>query len=160
MATPQAITPEAVTKQLHALLASNVTVKKLPTQELKGPLVYGEIGDESGTLVCVVLADISAAGSTGAALSKIPGGAVQDLIRRGQLLDDDLLGNYHEVVNVLTVLTTAGLGRRTILRAVNQTKGPLEESVQALVKDAKTKVFLQVAVQAYPTGGLNIYLGT
>ena len=34
MATLQAITPEGVTKHIHALLASNVTVKKLASQEL------------------------------------------------------------------------------------------------------------------------------
>lgn len=159
MATPQPITPEAVAKHVHALLASNVTVKKLPSQDLKGPLVVGGIHDESGKLVCVVVSDIAAAGSTGAALSKIPGGAVQDLVRKGQLLDEDLLANYQEVVNVLTVLTTAALGRRTILREVNQSKGPLEGAVAELVKSANAKLFLQVAVQAYPAGGMNIYIG-
>jgi len=160
MATPQPITPEAVAKHVHALLASNVTVKKFPSQDLKGPLVVGGIQDESGKLVCAVVADIAAAGSTGAALSRIPGGAVQDLIRKGLLLDEDLLGNYHEVVNVLTVLTTAALGRRTILQEVVQTKTPLEGALAELVKSANTKLFLQVAVQAYPAGGMNIYVAT
>jgi len=159
MATPQPITPEAVSKHIHALLGSNVTVKKLPSQELKGALVFGGVHDEAGTLVCAVVADIAAAGSTGAALSKIPAGAVQDLVRKGQLLDEDLLGNYHEVVNVLTVLTTAALGRRTILREVNQTKVALEGASLQLVTSANAKLFLQVAVQGYPAGGMNIYLG-
>ncbi|MDB4972740.1 MAG: hypothetical protein JWN48_1081, partial [Myxococcaceae bacterium] len=59
MATPQPITPESVAKHVNLLLATNVTVKKLPTQELKGPLVVGNIVDEAGALVCVVVADIA-----------------------------------------------------------------------------------------------------
>ena len=160
MATPQPITSEAVARHVQALLGSNVTVKKLPSQELKLPLVFAGIHDESGALVCAVVADIGAAGSTGAALSRIPGGAVQDILRKGQLLDEDLLGNYHEVVNVLTVLTTGALGRRTILREVNQTKSALEGAAQQLVTSAKAKLFLQVAVQGYPAGGMNIYIGS
>jgi hypothetical protein len=159
MSTPQPITPEAVAKHVHALLATNVTVKKLPSQELKGALVFGGVHDEAGALVCVVVADIAAAGSTGAALSKIPAGAVQDLLRKGQLLDEDLLGNYHEVVNVLTVLTTAALGRRTILREVNQNKTALEGACAKLMMSANAKLFLQIGVQGYPAGGMNIYVG-
>lgn len=159
MATPQPITPEAVTKHVHALLQTNVTVKKLPSQDLKGPQTFGRIFDEAGGLVCVVVGDISASGSTGAALSKIPAGAVQDLVRRGKVLDEDLMANYHEIVNVLTVLTTAALGRRTILRGVDQTTGALPDDVQKVIKEAKQKVFLQVAVQAYPAGGINIFIG-
>lgn len=158
MATPQPITPEGITKHTQALLGSPVTVKKLPAQELKGPLVYGTIHDEAGALVCLVVADIAAAGGTGGALSKIPGGAVQDIMRRGQLLDEDLLANFHEVVNVLTVLTTAAVGRRTILRQVDQSKTGLDETLQAFVKAAKTKLFLQIGIQSYPTGGMNLYL--
>jgi len=158
MATPQPITPEAVTKHVQALLGCSVTVKKLPAQELKGAQVFSKVHDESGELVCAILSDLSAAGSCGAALSRIPAGAVQDIIRRGQPLDEDLLANYHEVANVLTVLTTAALGRRTILRTVDQTKAALDADIQALVKSATQKYFLQVAVQGYPAGGMNIYV--
>lgn len=157
MSTPQAITPEAVSKHVQALVAANVTVKKLPTQELKVPLVFGKIQDEAGSLVCLVVADIGAAGSTGASLSKIPAGAVQDTMRRAQLLDEDLLANYHEVVNVLTVMTTAAVGRRTILKSVEQTKIPLEPALQEFIKSAKQKIYLQITVQGYPAGGMNIF---
>ena len=158
MSTPQAITPEGVTKHMVALLATNTTIKKLPTQDIKGNLVFSLIHDEAGALVCVILSDIAGAGSAGAALSKIPAGAVQDLVRKNQLLDEDLLANYHEVANVLTVLTTAAIGRRTILRTVSQSKGLLEPDVDKLVKGAKTKVFLQVTIQGYPPGAMNFYL--
>lgn len=158
MSTPQPITPEAVSKHVQALLGMSVTVKKLPSQELKGPQVFAKIHDEAGALVCVILTDIAASGSSGAALSRIPAGAVQDLIRKGQLLDEDLLANYHEVANVLTVLTTAALGRRTILRTVEQTKTALAPELQEFVKAAKQKYYLQLAAQGYPAGGMNILL--
>ena len=160
MSTPQAITPEAVQKHVHALLATNVTVKKVNAQEIKGAQVYAPIHDEAGALVSVISCDLSGAGSTGAALSKIPPGAVQDLVRKGELLDEDLLGNYHEVANVLTVLTTAALGRRTILRGVSQSKTPPAAPMLDLMKKAPTKVFLQVAVQGYPPGLMAIFIGT
>lgn len=160
MSTPQAITPEAVQKHVHALLATNVTVKKLNAQEIKGAQVYAPVHDEAGTLACMICCDMAGAGSTGAALSKIPPGAVQDLVRKGELLDEDLLANYHEVANVLTVLTTAALGRRTILRGVNQSKTPPAAPVLELIKKAPQKVFLQVAVQGYPPGVMAIFVGT
>ena len=154
------ITPESVAKHVQGLLGANVTVKKLPVQELKGPLVFGSIQDESGVLVCTIVADIAAAGNMGAALSRVPAGAVQDLVRKGALLDEDLLGNYHEVVNVLTVLTTAALGKRTLLSALSQSKTEPPADVQSLIKDAKTKLFLQLAVQGYTSGGVNLYLAS
>ena len=158
MSTLQAFTPEAVTKHVHALLATNVTVKKLPPQEIKGAQVYAAIYDEPGALVCVLATDMACAGSTGAALSKIPPGAIQDLIRKGELLDEDVLANYYEVANVLTVLTTAAMGRRTILKTVNQYKKAPEEPLIEMMKKAPTKLCLQVAVQGYPTGIMNVYL--
>ncbi len=157
MNLPQAITPEGVTKHIHALLQTNVTAKKLPNQELKGHRVYAAITDEGGAIVCTLVADVGAAGSTGAALSKIPPGAVQDLVRKGEPLDEDLLANYHEVANVLTVLTTAAVGRRTILRTVEQAKGDPPAPLRDLIQGAKNKLFLQIAVQGYPAGGLNVY---
>lgn len=157
MSTPQPITPEGVAKHVQALLGCNVAVKKLPAQELKGPLVVARVGDEQGALVCAILCDLAAAGSTGAGLSRIPAGAVQDLLRRGQLLDEDLLGNYHEVANVLTVLSTATLGRRTILQTVEQTKDALTPDLRDFVKSAHQKVFLQITVQGYPSGEMNIF---
>ena len=157
MTTPQPLTPEGIAKHAQALLGANVVAKKLPAQELKGPLVYGKICDESSALVALVVADVAAAGSAGAALSKIPAGAVQDLVRKGQVLDEDLLANYHEVVNVLTVLTTGALGRRTILRTVEQTKSGLDAPSQELIKSAKAKLFLQLSVQGYSAGGMNVF---
>jgi hypothetical protein len=151
------ITPETVSKHIHALVQTQVVTKKLPAQELKGQRVYASIFDEAGALVCVLVADTAAAGSTGAALSKIPPGAVQDLVRKAQPLDEDTLANYHEVANVLTVLTTAALGRRTILRGVTQTPGEPDAAVGGLLKSAAHKLFFQVAVQGYPAGGLNVY---
>lgn len=157
MSTTEAITPQNVSKHIHALVQMNVNAKTLPSQELKGPRVYATINDEAGELVCVLVADVGAAGSTGASLSRIPAGAVQDLVRKGQELDDDLLANYHEIANVLTVLTTAAVGRRTILRKVEQSKGEPPEPLRALIKSAKNKVFLNVTLQGYPPGGLNFY---
>ena len=158
MSTLQAFTPEAVTKHVHALLATNVTVKKLPAQEIKGAQVYASIHDEAGELVCVIATDMACAGSTGAALSKIPPGAIQDLVRKGELLDEDVLANYYEVANVLTVLTTAAMGRRTILKAVTQSKKPPEAPMLDMMKKAPTKVSLQIAVQGYPAGAMIVYL--
>jgi hypothetical protein len=160
MATPKPITPDSVAKHVQGLLAANVTVKKLPQQELKGTLVVGSIKDESGALVCAIVADIAAAGNLGAALSRIPAGVIQDLVRKGGSLDQDLLENYHEVVNVLTVLTTGALGRRTILSAVEQSKTGPQAATQSLIKDAKTTLFLQLGVQGYASGGVNIYLAS
>ncbi|HEY6878052.1 MAG TPA: hypothetical protein VI299_08525 [Polyangiales bacterium] len=122
---------------------------------MKGPLVRAEITDGEGTLVCVLLADNAAAGALGAALSKIPPGAVQDIVRRAQPLDDDLLANYHEVVNVLTVLTTMTLARRTILRGVKQ--GGQTLLTEDFVVRAPHKAYFQVAVQAYPAGAIAFF---
>jgi hypothetical protein len=157
MSTTQPIKPDVIAKHVHALLQTNVTVKEQRAQDVKPPMVFGKIFDEAGALVCVVIADIACAGSTGAALSKIPPGAVSDLIRKNSPLDDDLLANFHEVVNVLTVLTTAAVGRRTILRTVEQTPKLTDAEALALTKSAKNKLAFQVGVQGYPPGALNIY---
>jgi hypothetical protein len=153
----QPIKPDTIAKHIHALLQTNVTAKEMKAQDVKPPLVFGKIVDETGALVCVVVADIGCAGSAGAALSKIPPGAVSDLVRKNSPLDEDLLANFHEVVNVLTVLTTGALGRRTILRSVEQTPKLVEPELVAFVKNAKNKLAYQIAVQGYPAGALNIY---
>jgi hypothetical protein len=152
------LTVDSIAKHVQGLLGTQVHVKKLPAQELKGPLVVGLIHDEADRLVCTIVADLAAAGSCAAALSRVPAGVIQDLVRKSAPLDEVLMGNYHEVVNVLTVLTTAALGRRTVLRSVEQSASSAHATEQALIKEAAVKMFLQVAVHGYAPGGMNLSL--
>jgi hypothetical protein len=95
--------------------------------------------------------DLACAASVGAALSRVPAGAAADAARRNQM-DEILLGNFHEVINVLTVLTTAAVGRRTILKYVKQGKEAVEPSLVAFASSAKTKIFGQLSIQGYAGG--------
>lgn len=147
--------PEFISKHIHALLQTPVTVQKAAGPDLRGLLSRAEIVDDKGALSCVLLADTAAAGSTGAALTRIPPGAVLELVRRAQSLDEDMLANFHEVANVLTVLTTALLARRTILRGVTQ--GPRVTSNEDWVRRAMHKVFFRVSVQSYPAGVIGFF---
>jgi hypothetical protein len=146
---------DALAKHIHALLQMPVTVQRAAAQDLRGGMVRAELADETGRLSCVVLADTAAAGSTGAALSRIPAGAVADVVRRGQPLDEDMLANFHEIANVLTVLTTALLERRTILRGVTQ--GAQVTTQEEWVRSALHRAFFRVSVQSYPAGVLGFY---
>jgi hypothetical protein len=152
-----AITPEAAAKHIGALLGMNVTIKKAAPTDLKGATAVGLVDDEEKALCCVVQCDLAAAGSTGAGLSRIPAGAVQDCLKKGTL-EPGLMENFHEIVNVLTVLTTAELGRRTILRNVTQGKDATAPDVAGFVAKAKTKIFMQVTVPGYPPGVLGFSL--
>ena len=42
--------------------------------------------------------------------------------------------------------------------SVDQAKSALDGELTELVKGAKQKYFMQLAVQGYPSGGMNIYL--
>lgn len=152
-----AITSEGAAKHIAALLGVGVTAKKGQPADLKGPLVVGVVQDEQGELVCLMQFDLNAAGSVGAALSRIPAGAVQDSVRRGAL-DESLLGNFHEVANVLTVLTTAAIERRTILRGVKQGKEASDPDFVAFASKAKAKLVGQLAIQGYPAGNFGFLL--
>jgi hypothetical protein len=55
-------------------------------------------------------------------------------------------------------LTTAALGRRTILRGVEQTGGALASDMQQLIKRAQQSHFMRIAVHGFPTGSMNIFL--
>jgi hypothetical protein len=147
-----AITPEAAAKHVAALVGINVTAKKAMPTDLKGPQVLAMVDDEEKKLVCVIQFDFNAAGSLGAALSRIPAGSIQDLARKGGVLDENLEGNFHEIANVLTVLTTAAIGRRTILRGLKQGKAVTEPEAQGFISKAKNKTFMKFDVQGYPGG--------
>jgi hypothetical protein len=152
-----AITPEATAKHIGALLGMNVVGKKAAPTDLKGALAVGIVEDEAKALCCVVQGDLPAAGSTGAALSRIPAGAVTDSLKKGTL-EDGLMENFHEVVNVLTVLTTAQLGRRTILRSTLQGKAATDAAVTEFVSKAKTKIYVHLTVPGYAGGVLAFIL--
>jgi hypothetical protein len=157
MNTAQPIKALAVAKHMQALLQTTVSVKELPAADMKPPLVFAKVHDSAGKLVCVMVADIACAGSTGAALSRIPAGAVTDLLRKDKPLDEDLLANFHEVANVLTVLTTAALGQRTTLGTVDQATKELATDVNAFMASAGSKLAFQASVQGYPPGTLTFY---
>lgn len=146
-----AITPEVVAKQLSALLDVNVALKKGAATDLKGTPVIGVVEDEASELVALIEFDVAAAGTLGAALSRIPAGAVKEAVTRGAL-DESLLANFHEVANVLTILTTAALERRTILRGIKQANEVAEPRLRTFAEKAKQKVALQVSVPNYPNG--------
>lgn len=147
-----AITPDAAAKHIGALLGIAVSAKKAAPADLKGPRVVAQIRDEEKNLVCIILFDLGAAGSTGAALSRIPQGAVQDSIKRG-VLEEGLFDNAHEIANVLTVLTTQALGRRSILQSIKQSKdAAADKDAQTFISAAKNTIFMQLTVPGYPGG--------
>jgi hypothetical protein len=150
-----AITPEACAKHIASLLGMSVTAKKGAATDLKGPLAAGLVDDEQKKLCCVMQFDLPSAGSTGAALSRIPSGAVQDGIKKG-VLEPGLMENFQEIANVLTVLTTTGVGRRTILRKVCQGPDAASPEVTEFLKTAKTKIYMQISVPGYPSGSFAI----
>ena len=63
-----------------------------------------------------------------------------------------------EVINVLTVLTTAAIGRRTILKHTKQGKEAQDPALTAFASAAKTKVFGQLTIQGYPGGNFAFLL--
>lgn len=151
-----AITTEAVAKHIASLLGLNVVAKKGQAADLKGNPVIGIIEDEANALVCLLQFDLAGAGSVGAALSRVPSGAVQDDLRRGAL-DESLLANFHEVANVLTVLTTAAIGRRTILRGIKHGKDALTADHKTFISKAANKLYGQLSIQGYPNGNFAFF---
>ena len=147
-----AITVEGTAKHIAALMGLTVTAKKGQPADLKGALAVGVVVDEAGETVCLIQFDMAAAASVGACLSRVPAGAAQDAVRRSSM-DEILMGNFHEVINVLTVLTTAAIGRRTILKHTKQGKEAQDPALTAFAAAAKTKLYGQLTVQGYPGGG-------
>lgn len=145
-----AITPDAVAKHLAALLGVNVTAKKGQPADLKGTPVVCIVDDAAGELACLIHFDVAGAASTGAALSRIPAGAVKDALRNG--LDEGLLANFQEIANVLTVLTTAALGNRSVLRGVKQGKDSEDPKLRAFASGCKTRIHVQLSVSGYSDG--------
>jgi hypothetical protein len=146
-----AITVEGAAKHIAALMGLTVTAKKGQPTDIKGTIAVGVVVDEAGEVVTLIQFDMASAASVGAALSRVPAGAAADAARRNQM-DEILLGNFHEVINVLTVLTTAAVGRRTILKYVKQGKEAVEPSLVAFASAAKTKIFGQLTIQGYAGG--------
>jgi hypothetical protein len=151
-----AITVEGTAKHIAALLGLTVTAKKGQPTDIKGTIASGVVVDEAGQVVCLINFDLAAAASVGAALSRVPAGAAQDAVRRN-LMDEVLIGNFHEVINVLTVLTTAAVGRRTILKHTKQGKEAVDPALTAFGAAAKNKLFGQLSVQGY-AGGHSAFL--
>ena len=111
------ITPDAVCKHLASLLGVPVKLTAAKPTDLKGPVAIATMHDEAGSLCYLMHCDLAGAASTGAALSRIPMGAVQDAIKKG-VIEEGLLENFREVANIMTVLTTAAAGKRTILAGI------------------------------------------
>lgn len=145
------ITPDTVSKHLGSLLGMPVKGAVAKPTDLKGAAVVATVKDEAGNLCCLMHCDVAAAASTGAALSRIPMGMVQEAVKKGKV-EDGLLDNYKEIANILTVLTTAALDTRTILDQVVQGPEAKAADIEKFLKAAKKKYYAKLTIQGYPDG--------
>ena len=147
------ITPDAVAKHLSSLFGLSVKLTPAKPTDIKEPAIVATISDESGGICCLMHCDLAGAASMGAALSRIPAGVVQDALKK-KVLEEGLLENFHEIANIMTVLTTASAGKRTILAAVSESKDVKAPQAAKLLRTSKRKHYMRVAVSGYPDGFL------
>lgn len=144
--------PDALSHVLRDLFGRQVTLK---TGGAIAPLkvaLAAVYQDAEGKPLAVGLTDVACAAYSGAALAMIPKGVADDSVKRAKL-EDNLLENFHEVVNILaSTLNTSGSHVR--LAALVAPKD-LSADAQAIVKKPRARVDFDLTIADFGAGKLS-----
>jgi CheY-like chemotaxis protein len=126
-----------------------VTVKSLPP-DLDRPGAVARYRSPSESLRTLLVAELSVVAAVGAALSRIPAGAVEDFITEGAV-PDIVQQNFYEAVNVLSKVVP-GYGERWAVEALNMFGELRDHADVALAGPDYWRQPMEVRVSGYPTG--------
>ena len=139
----------------NMLLDKSISVKK-------GKSVYGT----AGTILCaasylagessiraIVFFDLPLACYASASLSMVPPAVATDSIK-SRALSDSLIGNLHEVFNVMSSFLSHRLGRVHLGKVAASTKSSITELI-ALAQE-HSQVDAEVSIAGYGTGQMSI----
>ncbi len=143
----------AVARLVTSLIGKQVTQKAgAVLKRLPEGGVAGVFRNDAQEIVVLVLADVSLAAATGAALAMIPATAAQDAARSG-VLPPNMAENFREVVNVMSGLLT-GSGNRAV-RLTEFSVGAMPEQAGDVFSTPGGRLDLELDIQGYGKGALS-----
>lgn len=147
--------PVTVAKLVASLIGKQVNQKSAAAMnKLPQGGVVGVFKNDAQEIVAIVVADVSLAAATGAALAMIPATAAQDAIRSGAL-PPNMAENFREVINVMSSLLTGG-GNRAV-RLTECSIGTVPEPASNTFSTPGGRLDLELEIQGYGKGALSFF---
>ena len=150
--------PEDVGAFLTDLLGKPVSVsksKEIDFGDEAVQFVAGRYLDDKDRLLCACIADLSLAGTAGAALAMIPSAVVTSAVEAGEI-GDSLRENFYEVVNILSKFLNGPTSPH--VRLADLVDG-VPADASGLLTPATRRKDYDITVVGYPGGHLTL-LGT
>lgn len=122
---------------LHGLFGLNVTETDVAMEE---PFVLAEYADETDVVVGYMACDLATGGRLGAALTQVPAGRVDEVVRE-KALPESLSENLFEVFNICVNLVAPLDGRRLVLRRICSVGDPDFDAVKSALDERQSTSF-------------------
>ena len=151
-------TAQEIAKLLSDLLDREVTTKTLPPAALgNGPALLASYGEAGGEVVALLVCDVAAAASLGAALSMLPAGRAEESVRAGAL-DEFVMENFREICNVVTRLVNRPVAPGMPLQTVTLREVDIRTAgdIAALTAQFRARIDVEVNVPGYQIGSMSL----
>jgi two-component system chemotaxis response regulator CheY len=149
--------PAQVGSALTELLRKNVGAAAAPSTLI--PVLARIVAEyhsvEGGALAACAVCDLAFALRTGAALTLVPPGVVEEAIR-ARALEDTLADNFHEVLNVMARFFDHGGSSRVQLGPVHLPGEKLDPALAAPIARPAARLDLTVDIAGYGKGNLSL----
>ncbi len=136
---------------LEALLGRKVdvdVVDKGMSNDLTGVVGVYSAGDD---IVALCICDVAIASHAGAALSMIPPNVAEECVKSGEL-DDNLLGNFSEILNIGSQWFEESSQSRVTLKSVETQADALCSAAVQIVENSSQRLDLEITISDYGTG--------
>jgi hypothetical protein len=145
--------PDDVREVLNSLLGRDITSSRVPAESIPmdARFVVGLYEREDGKVGGVCVADLTIAVYSGAALSMLPVGVANENVKDG-VIEDNLLENFHEVLNVGVMWFTGKGAPRVRLAEVFPPGSKLPDDVRMVMGAPAERLDVKCEVAGYGDG--------
>lgn len=147
---------EELAEQLGTLIDKEITAEQREENWVFGPSVQSAIYvTQDDRLAAILRLDLDLAAHLGAALAMMPRSASEEAVKE-QVLEDDLLEAYGEVVNIMAGLLCCDGAPHVRLSTVNHCDPALGDDFLSTLVDPYVRMNLAIDIEDYGSGRLTL----
>jgi hypothetical protein len=146
-------TPQTVRSVIGGLFDKDLNIEALPPSSFNAhdPMTIAVYANDEGKPQALFLCDVGLAAHAAAALVMLPV-AKSQTCADGGYIDDELLENYHEVVNVGAGMFVDSSGGRVTLRELIAPGSPLPRDIRPLLVMPAGRATIEMGIEGYGRG--------
>jgi hypothetical protein len=152
--------PEQIRQIIMDLLGREVTVVGGDefVLERETPAVVSDYIADNGSIVAICMTDLRLSNALGAALTMVPPGQVDEIVKRS-VVDEQNLENLAEIVNIMARLFNSDDCEHLKWNKAHTLPGDLPDETSTLMKAPRARRDYDVTLDEYGSGKLSVLVG-